>query len=288
MASQAAALRVSEPSSNETLGVTDNVRVSLISDCPGMVQFTGSPKVVVCIHLGAPVYVSCRREGESHCGTTIHGDVDIIPPNVTGLWELKGRDTALIMGISLKLLRYVAEEAGEDPRLLQIRNRFQIRDARIEHIGWALKTEMENGYPCGRLYLDSLATGLAACLVRNHSSLSPEPVRATGAMEIRKLKDAMSFMEDNIGRDLSLREIAGVTGLSVSHFKAVFRRFTGLPVHQYLIHRRVDRAATLLRKGKLPISQIALEVGFCHQSHLALHMRRILGVAPRELKDGYC
>jgi hypothetical protein len=79
MASQAAALRVSQPSSNETLGVTDNVRVSLISDCPGMGQFTGSPKVIVCINLRAPVYVSRRREGESHRGTTIHGDVDIIP-----------------------------------------------------------------------------------------------------------------------------------------------------------------------------------------------------------------
>jgi len=52
-----------------------------------------------------------------------------------------------------------------------------------------------------------------------------------------------------------------------------------------MIPRRVDRAAALLRIGNLPISQVALEVGFCHQSHPAMHIWPILGLAPREVKD---
>jgi AraC family transcriptional regulator len=53
-----------------------------------------------------------------------------------------------------------------------------------------------------------------------------------------------------------------------------------------LIRRRVERAAAQLRQGKMTIGQIALENGFCHQSHLALHTRRVLGLTPQELKDG--
>ena len=42
----------------------------------------------------------------------------------------------------------------------------------------------------------------------------------------------------------------------------------------------LERAALLLREGKLPISQIAVDVGFAHQSHLAMHMKRLLGTSP--------
>jgi methylphosphotriester-DNA--protein-cysteine methyltransferase len=58
------------------------------------------------------------------------------------------------------------------------------------------------------------------------------------------------------------------------------RKATGMPVHQYVIRRCVERAALLLREGKLPISQIAMELGFAHQSHLAMHMKRLLSVSP--------
>jgi AraC family transcriptional regulator len=40
----------------------------------------------------------------------------------------------------------------------------------------------------------------------------------------------------------------------------------------------------LLGESKLSISQIAAESGFAHQSHLARHMRRMLGVAPKALR----
>ncbi|MCY1008311.1 helix-turn-helix transcriptional regulator [Nannocystis pusilla] len=63
----------------------------------------------------------------------------------------------------------------------------------------------------------------------------------------------------------------------------MFRRSLGLPVHTYVIHRRVDRARALLLRGSMAASQVALEVGFSHQSHMARCMRRVLGVTPTSL-----
>ena len=65
-----------------------------------------------------------------------------------------------------------------------------------------------------------------------------------------------------------------------SYLKALFRQAMGVPVHQYVVRRRVERAFSLLRTGALPTSQVALACGFAHHSHLARHMRRILGVTP--------
>jgi AraC family transcriptional regulator len=56
-----------------------------------------------------------------------------------------------------------------------------------------------------------------------------------------------------------------------------------VPVHQYVIQRRVDRAATLLRNSRLRIGQIATETGFAHQSHL----RRATGVSPNQLRQDF-
>jgi len=275
----------SKPSPSEIIGQTENVRLSLISDQPGIVEFPGSSSVVLSLHIGPSVVVDCRRAGERHRGTTIHGDLEIIPPNLAGVWEIKGTDTALAIGIKLRLLERVVEEFGDDPSKLQITNRFQARDPQIEHIAWALKAEMESGYPCGRIYRDSLATALAARIVRNHSSLA-RPSRAVKlSLPARKLREVLAFVEDNLSRDLELREIADVAGLSVSHFKTIFRQSVGLPPHQYLIRRRVERAAAQLRGSKMPIGQIALENGFCHQSHLALHIRRVLGMSPQQIRD---
>jgi len=277
--------RTTEPIPNETIGATENLHLSLISDRPGLVEFLGSPRVVVSLHIGPSVAVDCRRAGQRHRGTNIHGDLEIIPPNLGGVWEIKSRDTALVIGLKFRVLQRMVEESGGDPQKLQVFNRFQARDAQIEHIGWALKAEMENGYPSGRSYMDALATGLATRIVRNHSSLARPHRPMKAAMPARRLKAVLGYIEDNLGRDLGLGEIAAAAGLSVSHFKTLFRKSLGMPPHQYLLRRRVERAAMQLRSGNLPIGQIALENGFCHQSHLALHTRRVLGVTPQELRD---
>ena len=67
--------------------------------------------------------------------------------------ELKQRDSALIIVVSRKLLAAMAQQSGGDPTEIRILDRFQIRDPQLEHLGWALKAEMESGYPGGPVYL---------------------------------------------------------------------------------------------------------------------------------------
>jgi AraC family transcriptional regulator len=259
-------------------------RVLLLSDEPGVLEVPGMRNTIVSIHVGSSVQIACRRGGLSYSGTAVHGDIDIIPSETPSLWDIKEKDTALILSLAPELLTSVAEEFDVAPEQVEIRNRFQVRDPQLENIAWALKAEMESGYPCGSLYLDSLAISVAARLVRSHSSLSVEPKRANGRLLDRRLRQVFSYIEDNLNRDIALSDLAAVAGLSLSHFKSLFRQSVGLPAHQYVIRRRVERAKNLLCEGKLSISQIAFESGFAHQSHLAHHMRRVLGLSPKALR----
>jgi AraC family transcriptional regulator len=260
----------------------EQLRVMLLSDGPGILEVPQVDAPCISIHVGRPVRMDCRHGVQSHSGLAIHGDIDIIPDGISSRWEMKEADTALVLRVQPRLLRRIAEESGFKHGI-EIRSRFRVRDPQIEYIGWALMAEAQNGYPSGRLYMDCMATALAVQLLRNHSSVACIKLPPDGGMPRHKLRQVQSYIEENLRGRLSLHAIADAMGMSASHLKATFRKATGMPVHQYVIHRRVERAAMLLRQGKLPINQIALEVGFAHQSHLAMHLKRLLGVSPREV-----
>lgn len=259
-------------------------RVSLLTDSPGLIEVPAKEYTRVSIHAGPPVEVSCHGAGHYHCGTSAPGDIFIIPADTPTAWEVKGRDTFLALSVSPALLSRVAKELGHNPDGIEIRNRFQVRDTQLENIGWALKEEMECGYPCGQLYFDSLALAVTTRLIHYHSSKSVDMKRPNKRLSDRRLRQVFVYIEDNLAENIVLADLAEVVGLSVSHFNVLFREAVGLSPHQYLIRRRVERAKNLLGEGKLSISQIATETGFAHQSHLARHVHRMLGVAPKALR----
>src|SRR6266566_7603289 len=257
----------------------ETLRVLLRSDGPGVLEVPELDAPRVAIYIGRPVRMECSHGVQNHSGLAIHGDIDVIPDGMRSRWEMKEADTALVLRMERHLLCQVAEESGFEDHI-EIRSRFRIRDSQIEHLGWALMAEVQNEFPSGNLYMDCMARALAIQLLRNHSSVSRTDSLPEGCMPRRKLHQVMSYIEENLGSNLSLQAIAEAAGMSASHLKVTFRKASGMPVHQYLIRRRVERAALLLREGKHPISQIAIAVGFAHQSHLAMHMRRLLGVSP--------
>ena len=259
--------------------------LQLRSDPAGILEVPELQNVLVAIHVGSAAKISCRRGGESHTGSAVHGDIDIIPAHIDARWEIHDQnDTALILALPTSLLDSVSEEHGLDPRRVEIRNRFQIRDAQLENICWALKAEMESNYPSGRLYVDSLAISVASRLISTHSSIAQRRAVQRGGLGGRRLKQALAYIEDHLSEDLSLSRIASITGISPSHFKTLFRESAGIPVHQYVVQRRIERAKDMLMQGKLSIAEIALATGFSHQSHLARHMQRSVGLSPRAMK----
>ena len=263
----------------------DGLALEFRSDPVGVLEVPGLPNVLVAVHVGHSAKISCRRGGVNYTGSAAHGDIDIVPAGTPARWEMHDQhDRTLLLGLPCSLLNTVAEQHGLDSRRLELRNRFQIRDTQLEYIAWALKAEMESNFPSGRLYTESLSVSVASRLVSVYSSIPQRPTRQKGGLDGRRLKHTLAYIENHLSEDLSLSRIASAAGISASHFKVKFRQSTGIPVHQYVIQRRLDRAKSLLMEGKLSIAQIAVESGFSHQSHLARHLRRVSGLSPRVMQ----
>lgn len=184
-------------------------------------------------------------------------------------------------------IRRVANETGIEPRDIEVVPLFSAPDPQIEQIGLSLLSEMETRGIGGELYSESLATLLALHLLRNHSSLgrgSRRKVGSEGGFSKNALEQATDYINDNLPRKLTLAEIAGVAHMSPDHFARLFRAATGLSPHQYVIQQRVQRAKGLLSDTDLAVAEVAMVVGFSNSSHLAHHVRRLLGVPPSALR----
>lgn len=250
----------------------------------GRTELGEMPHALVCMHVGPSVEVRCTRGGTVREGREVAGDLDIVPARTAVSWEMKQEGMALIMCVPDALLRAVAVRLDRDPTSIDIADRFQMRDPVIEHIGWTLKADLDSNVTGGRLLRDSLGVALAARLLQRHYQGSLPMREIRGGLTHTKLERVIAHIEDNLASKLSLPGIAEVAGMSVSHLKTLFRNSTGVPVYEYVLRRRVERAQFHLRNHKLSIAEIALATGFAHQSHLARHMHRILGYTPSALR----
>jgi AraC family transcriptional regulator len=237
------------------------------------------------IHAGSPVNGACSRQRFLYT----RGDIDIQPAGYFDTWQEFQSSTSLIVHVPKALLRYAAEDLELDPDAIQLDSRHQVRDARLEHIAWTLDADHREQQPNGSLFTEALGLALAVHLIRNYQSGTARAAgthasRAHGlsAAQVQRVRE---YVEEHLDEPLSIERLARIAAMSASHLKCQFKRATGFPVHEYVIRQRVERARLLLMGSDLPISQIALETGFSHQSHMARAIRRVLGVRPKLLRS---
>ncbi|HEY0725735.1 MAG TPA: AraC family transcriptional regulator, partial [Pyrinomonadaceae bacterium] len=83
-------------------------------------------------------------------------------------------------------------------------------------------------------------------LIRHIFGLSRPATRANGVLPRRKITTVVDYMMANLDGSPTLKQMAALVHLSPDHFVRQFKGATGLPPHQFLIRRRVERAQQLL------------------------------------------
>ena len=99
------------------------------------------------------------------------------------------------------------------------------------------------------------------------------------------IKEALTFIEANFQRDITIEEIAEVCGLNRSYLTRLFKETTGYSLQEYLGIYRMKIAAKMLAESNLPVQAIASKVGYGDAFTFAKAFKRHTGKSPTEYRS---
>jgi AraC family transcriptional regulator len=172
-----------------------------------------------------------------------------------------------------------------DTNKVELVPQLQIRDPLIQHMGLALKAELEAGGTDSRLYAESMATALSAHLLRRYCSQPQKVKDYTGRFSNYKLRQAVNYINEHLDQNLTLAQIAAAVRMSPNYFACLFKQSTGLTPHQYVMQCRIEKVKQLLNHQELKLVKICQEVGFTSQSHFTRVFRQHTQTTPKAYRD---
>jgi AraC family transcriptional regulator len=229
-----------------------------------------------------------QRDGISEPRKRIHvptprsrydaGYTTYVPPN-TEVWGTADSTTSLVRAVRMRFDPSVIDSLLEDECSRQKWNEpvlllYDERLRQLSHLIWE-ECQMEQASP--PLYGESLTTALLCCLFQSTRSTARATQSGLGRL---RLKRTIDYMQSNFLRDLRLKEIASVAGLSPSQFGRAFRASMGMTPHRWIMQRRIQLAQRLMLDPGKSIAMASDMAGFASQSHFTKAFRALTGVTP--------
>jgi AraC family transcriptional regulator len=210
----------------------------------------------------------------------------LVPAGCPGRVRWRGCYDWLHVFLEPGLVERVAADAfGLDPTRLTVPPLDALDLPHLRAAMLAVDAELTADGAGGRLAAESLANVLAVHLLRHLSAPRQPERRRDGVLPRGRLRAVVEYIEEHLDAGPSLEQMAAVARLSVYHFARQFKAATGLPPHQYVIARRVERARQLLQAGTdLPLAEVAAHAGFSDQSQFSHHFKRLVGVTPGQFR----
>ncbi|MEM6382235.1 MAG: AraC family transcriptional regulator [Pseudomonadota bacterium] len=198
----------------------------------------------------------------------------VLPAGAEGLCLYENDHSFLAVGLEDQLLREVGLEGADavapqigtlDPLLLQM----------------SLQAPALGEAP-NALYRETMQRALAAHVAQIVQTVSAE----VQALDDARLRRAVAYIHDHLADDVSLETLAGEAAVSAFHFARAFKKALGQSPLQYVIGERMRVAGVLLNTTQLPVSEIALRVGYDDTSRFGKHFKRAMGVTAGAWRNG--
>lgn len=238
------------------------------------------------LSLGHPLHIIQKRDGKKDERLLVPGDMIVAPAQQpsTCIWDEPL--TILLICLQQTYLEQVAIQIEHSSSIqIEILNQFGVRDSQLEQIVLQLRAELLSHEPGKQLYVESLTNMLTIHLLRYYAGNTITHLLEDIPLSKRAFQHVLEYIHEHLQDDLSLDKLARIAQLSPFHFSRSFKQATGLTPHQYIVRQRLEQAKHLLLTTDTSIAEVAADAGFYDQGHLARHMRRYLGVTPKDIQD---
>lgn len=110
-------------------------------------------------------------------------------------------------------------------------------------------------------------------------------VQLNDKVQIQKLKNVLSYIRKNIDKNITLEELAQISGMSPRYFCRVFRNMTGRTPIDYVNYYRIETASQMLITTGESVTEIAFNCGFNDMSYFSKTFKRLKGISPSKFRQ---
>lgn len=143
-----------------------------------------------------------------------------------------------------------------------------------------IEREMREGNEGFRYMATALFMQLITLLSRSCSENRQENDR-----DFYRLGEAISYIEHNLQRNISIGELLEICPMSESSLQRAFKKITGTSAIDFHLKKRIDLACTLLKESDKPITMIAYDTGFSDSNYFSRQFKKIRGESPRDYRQ---
>jgi AraC family transcriptional regulator len=133
-------------------------------------------------------------------------------------------------------------------------------------------------------YGNALGVILTHELVHNGHGVRDREGSDRGGLAAWQRRLVAEHVEDHLAERLPVSRLAKLARLSRYHFCRSFRHSFGVSPHRYHLHRRAERAKTLLANPALSVTDIALDLGSPEASTFSTTFRKLVGRTPTDYR----
>jgi AraC family transcriptional regulator len=168
-------------------------------------------------------------------------------------------------------------------------NQLYRKDAPFYRIIQALK-QRQNPQRFNRLQFEEALTSLVVYLVKQHRDLlkkmaqMPALKSSTRQELYKRLSFSLDWLHTQEGSEIDLDSMASAACLSKYHFLRLFKQAYGLSPYQYWQNLRLEKGEHLLRHTRLPVNQIALDLGFENAASFSRLFRQRKNLYPSQFR----
>lgn len=115
----------------------------------------------------------------------------------------------------------------------------------------------------------------------NNAVYNPNPINP---VEDDPISQTITYMKEHLSQSLKLEDLAGIAGMSASHYSAVFREKVQSAPINFFTFLKIQEACRLLENTQLRIKEVAYQIGYADPYHFSRVFANVMGVSPRDFR----
>jgi len=158
---------------------------------------------------------------------------------------------------------------------------YGIVDPALAQLTRTLLPYFERPQEASPMFVDHVGLAVTAHLVDRYGDRIPSAETiAKGGLTPAHTRRVKEMLAGDLKGNMLIADIAQECGISRQHLIKAFKKTTGYTPHQWLQWKRTDQARDMLKRTKMPISDIALQCGFADQSHFTKVFTALVQATP--------